>query len=582
MKRRMGTLRYVIPIVIVALLLLLPSVAGARAGSVGPGLYETKLLTNKNDEMGTVKVWNSPKKLMVKVEPMEGWAIRQVMVYAGYPDLNPIPAAKNGNPIPGKFPFTKAYKVPTTMHQLTLDLKEDLGFSWGATSSDYRFPTIAVHAQLYYLDGNGRSGAQQRVWAYGPDQFDGSKFGWTFDYQLAHPMRGHFVDAPVGGLGFATPSNSGLTDEAGSFDYFPGERVDLWVGNVYLGQAETGKKISPLDIFMADVEDPRVTNVARLLQSMDADGNPQGGIDIRPSVGGCLNTAAANLAVDPGNVNWSDDGLVDALIAETHEMCAGNPEATLVVFSAEQAQQNLTDGISASGIYRKNVTKTAEWGESNQQIEVMPVYFPGYRSNGDPSLCVDVNGDRLYNPDEGDALGVAYEEYRLYGESNGEECDPRNYDDEETCRITLIECRDVAKPLAVSYLGEIDIFDDDVTTEFWDNRFAHDLHVAVSRDDGATWKRMNVSRMADLSSFDLETGEPFPGTVRSPQMKVNDNHILAVWTSTYARGGNPRYAINLCDDPDTPEAETPETGCAVYCSRRRRTGYRSLRARLPV
>ena len=77
--------------------------------------------------MGTVRVWNSPKKLMVKVEPMEGWAIKQVMVYAGYPELNPIPSAKNGNPIPGKFPYTKAYKYPTTMHQLTLDLKEDLG-----------------------------------------------------------------------------------------------------------------------------------------------------------------------------------------------------------------------------------------------------------------------------------------------------------------------------------------------------------------------------------------------------------------------------------------------------------------------
>ena len=34
---------------------------------------------------------------------------------------------------------------------------------------------------------------------------------------------------------------------------------------------------------------------------------------------------------------------------------------------------------------------------------------------------------------------------------------------------------------------------------------------------------MNVSRMADLSSFELETGEPFPGTCRSPDLKVDDN-----------------------------------------------------------
>ena len=28
----------------------------------------------------------------------------------------------------------------------------------------------------------------------------------------------------------------------------------------------------------------------------------------------------------------------------------------------------------------------------------------------------------------------------------------------------------------------------------------------ISRDDGTTWKRTNVSRMADMSSFELETG----------------------------------------------------------------------------
>ncbi len=89
----------------------------------------------------------------------------------------------------------------------------------------------------------------------------------------------------MGGLGFATPSNSGLTDEAGSFDYSQQSRVDLWVGNVYLGQAETGNKISPLNIFMADVEDLAMTNVTRLSRAWTRTRNPQAGIDIWPSVG---------------------------------------------------------------------------------------------------------------------------------------------------------------------------------------------------------------------------------------------------------------------------------------------------------
>ena len=96
------------------------------------------------------------------------------------------------------------------------------------------------------------------------------------------------------------------------------------------------------------------------------------------------------------------------------------------------------------------------------------------------------------------------------------------------------------------------------------------VYTAISRDDGTTWKRMNVSRMADMSSFDLETGEPFPGTVGSPYLKVNDNKILTVWESKFCKSGNPRYSINLCDDPATEEVEaddplTEENECAIYC-----------------
>ena len=81
---------------------------------------------------------------------------------------------------------------------------------------------------------------------------------------------------------------------------------------------------------------------------------------------------------------------------------------------------------------------------------------------------------------------------------------------------------------------------------------------------------MNNSRMADMSSFDLETEEPFPGTAGSPYLKVNDNQILVVWESKFCKSGNPRYSIDLCDDPATEEVEwddpdTEENECAVYC-----------------
>ena len=65
--------------------------------------------------------------------------------------------------------------------------------------------------------------------------------------------------------------------------------------------------------------------------------------------------------------------------------------------------------------------------------------------------------------------------------------------------------------------------------------------------------------MADMSSLDLETGEPFPGTAGSPYLKVNDNKILVAWESKFCKSGNPRYSITTCDDPRTWPAGTSVT-----------------------
>ena len=165
---------------------------------------------------------------------------------------------------------------------------------------------------------------------------------------------------------------------------------------------------------------------------------------------------------------------------------------------------------------------------------------------------------------------MPYEEWRLGGDPAAEECDPRLPDGtmDPNCVVTLLECREVAKPIIITYQEDVDIHDDQVNTDFYEGRFAADIYTAVSRDDGTTFKRQNISRMAELSSFDLETGEPFHGTCRGPVQKLNDNKILVAWTSTFCKSGNPRYAITKCDDPATAEIEgRPKPGerCAVYC-----------------
>jgi hypothetical protein len=562
---------------ILAVLMLCTTLVSAQtatgAAYGGPGLFETTLFAGQTIDAGTVKVWNSPKKFMVQVETSDDWLIVEAQIYAGYPEVDPIPTTKKGNPVPGKFPYKREYDNPVPVHMLTLDLKDDLGFSWGSQYRELRAPALAVHVDLVKLDSKGKVIDEEGAWAYGPDEFEGSQWGWWTTYGLAHPMRGQFIDSPVVGIGYRGPTQEGVTSNeegSGGFLFFPGETIEFSVGTVSLGSALADKKVSPLDLFHnADINDPRVINVARLLQSLDDD-HGDGKINIRPNVADyCLETAMANLGLS--EIDWNLDGQVEAVILETIAMCGDpNPEAVILeMVSPEEAQGNLEAGLNASGIFRKNVSKTEDWGETKQKLEVMPVYFPGLRSNGDPSLCVDVDGDKEFDEGE-DTIGVPYEEWRLGGDPAADECDPRLFEDPLACQLTLIECRELAKPLLVTYMAKVDIYDDQVKEEFWDGRFSWDMYTAISRDDGTTWKRKNISRMADMSSFDLETGEPFPGTTGSPYLKVNDNKILVVWQSKFCKSGNPRYSIELCDDPATEEVEaddplTEENECAVYC-----------------
>ncbi|NNC92197.1 MAG: hypothetical protein HKN80_06860, partial [Acidimicrobiia bacterium] len=574
--------------VFLALLLTIFAVAQAQDTSAnaygGPGLLNTPLMADQTIDAGNVSIWNSPKKLMVQIKTSGDWLVTETQIYVGYPDSDPIPTRKGKTDL-GKFPYTHEYANPVSTHHLTLDLKEDLGFSWGSQSEDLRVPTFAVHADLILLDSDGNTLAEEGAWAAGPVELESSKWGWTFTYELGHPQRGHFIDANVIGLGYNGPTQQGVTADSsdpdgGGFTFFPEEEIEFSVGTVVLGTAQAAKKVSPLDLFPgSDTTDPRVINVARLLQSLDDD-HSDGKINIQPVVVDCLNDAALSVGgvdfeIDVGELQEVDalNGRVEDLIVLTIDLCEGNPEEiVLEAVSADEAQGNLEAGLNASGIFRKNMTKTEDLGETKQKLEVMPVYFPGMRSNGDPSLCVDVDGDKIYDELDGDTLGVPYEEWRLNGDRLAAECDPRDFEDPEACKVTLIECRDIAKPILTTYMGKVDIYDDQVNEAFWPDRFSWDLHTAISRDDGTTWKRMNISRMADMSSFDLETGEPFPGTVGSPYVKVNDNKILVAWESKFCKSGNPRYAINLCDDPATTEIEeddpaTPDVNeCAVYCT----------------
>jgi hypothetical protein len=63
-------------------------------------------------------------------------------------------------------------------------------------------------------------------------------------------QQGVFVDHPVEGLQFVTPSRAGLTNRQGGFRYLSGESVRFLIGGIELGSAAGQAVLTPLNLPM--------------------------------------------------------------------------------------------------------------------------------------------------------------------------------------------------------------------------------------------------------------------------------------------------------------------------------------------
>ncbi|MDA8402927.1 MAG: hypothetical protein M0Z56_01830, partial [Desulfobacteraceae bacterium] len=117
----------------------------------------------------------------------------------------------------------------------------------------------------------------------------GSNTGMNGSNGAASSVEGTFIDSPVQGLNYTTPSSTGLTDEKGEFFCKPGEMVQFMIGDVMLGEIQAKDVIlsvddaRPAELSMG-VNDPMLVNMGRFLQSLDADANPENGITITDDV----------------------------------------------------------------------------------------------------------------------------------------------------------------------------------------------------------------------------------------------------------------------------------------------------------
>lgn len=126
--------------------------------------------------------------------------------------------------------------------------------------------------------------------------------------------QGVFIDSAVSGLSFITDSQQGRTDNSGTFNYRPGESVSFSIGGIQLGSATGQDVITPLELVSeADAADAAIVNMARLLQSLDTDGNLLNGIQISEEIDELVADYAQQHRLE--NLDFSDDEAFEQAVA---------------------------------------------------------------------------------------------------------------------------------------------------------------------------------------------------------------------------------------------------------------------------
>lgn len=163
-------------------------------------------------------------------------------------------------------------------------------------------------------------------------------------------QSGVFIDSPVEGLSYASATLNGTTDADGAFSYKTNETVTFSIGDITLGSTSGAAVITPVDMVNGATSetDPVVTNIARFLQTLDDDGNPDNGIMISNTVSNLA--AGKNIDFMLSTSDFENNGNVQTVVAE---LTASTSAGARTLVTATQAQTHLNGSLIAllSGNY---------------------------------------------------------------------------------------------------------------------------------------------------------------------------------------------------------------------------------------
>lgn len=156
---------------------------------------------------------------------------------------------------------------------------------------------------------------------------------------------GVFEDSAVEGLQYVSGDISGVTNAEGEFEYLVGEQVTFSIGDIVVGSAIGAQTITPVSLVAGAVDETNavVTNIARFLQTLDNDNNPDNGILITEDVRNLAQERTIDF--DQSIFNFANDGNVQTIVAELSALTSAGARGLI---SQSQAQVHLSDTLIAN------------------------------------------------------------------------------------------------------------------------------------------------------------------------------------------------------------------------------------------
>lgn len=191
--------------------------------------------------------------------------------------------------------------------------------------------------------GGGGSGGSSDRSLEGSGDSSGDSSSNQDDDNAQPADQGYFIDAPVVGLSYETRDRDGTivkgeTGPNGEYPRYANRAIYFSLGKLALGTVSEAPITTPYSFVTASGSEKLPLNMARFLQTLDADGNPENGIEISQTAKDAFTDTSKSFAED-----YFSQGSFTAQAEDDLQFLLNDPAISLV--SEQAAQSHLSSAL---------------------------------------------------------------------------------------------------------------------------------------------------------------------------------------------------------------------------------------------